>query len=481
MKILISWYAKNNDFDQQQQVKADGPTMAFHQFFYKDYDEHILLSTREINDGDPFLDKLEREIKLKYKGRVVRKKYMNINDVIDFQEIKTKIESLLLAFSDDTIDIFFSPGTSVMQMSWFVCHQTLGLQTRLLQTREGKFNRKKEPELLELKIDNSSVPMSAVLSEQIQQKPVSKTDYVISESIKPIYDKVKLIAQTDKVSCLIRGESGTGKEHLSFHLHQSSNRNTKNFISINCSALGDSLLESRLFGYVKGAFTDAKDDKKGLFEEANGGTIFLDEIGDISPFMQQSLLRVLQSGEILPIGATKAKKIDVRIVAATHKNLETMCEDGTFRWDLYYRLSVIELHLPTLQERGMDEKRELINFFLGKIQKEMKRTKPLKLHKDALQILLDYPFRGNIRELENVITNLYVFCEGEIQVSDLPRKLSQKSANNEASFKWKDVEKALIVKTLDFYKGNQTKANEAIGFGSINTFRSKVKEYGIEV
>lgn len=483
MKILISWYAKNNDFEKEQkeQVKSDGPTMAFHQYFYNDYDEHILLSTREINDGDLFLDKLEREIKQKYKDRIVRKKYMNINDVIDFQEIKTKVESLLLAFSDDTIDIFFSPGTSVMQMSWFVCHQTLGLQTRLLQTREGKFKGKKEPELIELKIDKSSVPMSAVLSEQIQQKPVSKTDYVISESIKPIYEKVKLIAQTDKVSCLIRGESGTGKEHLSYHLHQSSNRSTKNFISVNCSSLGDSLLESRLFGYVKGAFTDAKEDKKGLFEEANGGTIFLDEIGDISPFMQQSLLRVLQSGEILPVGATKAKKIDVRIVAATHKNLETMCEEGAFRWDLYYRLSVIELHLPTLQERGIDEKRELIDFFLSKIQKEMKKAKPLKLHKDALQILLDYPFRGNIRELENVITNLYVFCDGEIQVGDLPRKLGERTSHNEASFKWKDVEKALMIKALAFYKGNQTKANKAIGFASINTFRSKVEEYGIEV
>jgi len=268
---------------------------------------------------------------------------------------------------------------------------------------------------------------------------------------------------------------------LSYHLHQSSNRNTKNFISINCSALGDSLLESRLFEYVKGAFTDAKEDKKGLFEEANGGTIFVDEIGDISPFMQQSLLRVLQSGEILPIGATKAKKIDVRIVAATHKNLETMCEEGTFRWDLYYRLSVIELYLPTLQERGVDEKRELIDFFLSKIQKEMKKTKRLKLHKEALQILLDYPFRGNIRELENVITNLYVFCEGEIQISDLPRKLSQRIANPETSFKWKDVEKALIIKTLNFHKGSQAKASEAIGFGSINTFKSKVKEYGIEI
>lgn len=281
--------------------------------------------------------------------------------------------------------------------------------------------------------------------------------------------------------CLIRGESGTGKEHLAHYIHQSSNRNTKEFISVNCSALGDSLLESRLFGYVKGVFTDAKEDKKGLFDEANGGTIFLDEIGDISPFMQQSLLRVLQSSEILPVGATKSRKIDVRIVAATHKDLERMCEVGTFRWDLYYRLSVVELSLPTLQDRGKNEKQALLDFFLGKIQKEMNKAKRLKLSKEAQQILLDYPFKGNVRELENVITNLYVFCEGEIQISNLPQKITQQFLYKASTFKWKEVEKELIIKTLKFYQGNQSKTNEAIGYGSINTLRSKMKDYEIEI
>jgi transcriptional regulator with PAS, ATPase and Fis domain len=481
MKILISWYAKNNDFDKDQQINPTGPTMAFHQYFFQDYDEHILLSTREENDGDVFLDKLVREITQKYRGRIVRKRFMNISDVIDFQEIKTKVETLLLAYSGDEIDIFFSPGTSVMQMSWFVCHQSLGLKTRLLQTREGKFKGKKEPDLLELKIDQSSVPMSAILSEQIQRKSVVQPDYVISESIKPIYEKARLIAQTDKVSCLIRGESGTGKEHLAHYIHQTSNRNDKGFVSVNCSALGDNLLESRLFGYVKGAFTDAKEDKKGLFDEANGGTTFLDEIGDISPFMQQTLLRVLQNGEILPVGATKPRKVDVRILAATHKDLEKMCEEGLFRWDLYYRLSMVELNLPSLQERGMDEKQGLIDFFLSKIQKEMGKPKRLKLSKETNKVLLEYPFKGNVRELENVITNLYVFCEGEVKMGDLPKKLSTKSGSKESTFKWKEVEKDLIAKALTFYKGNQTKANEALGYGSINTFRSKVREYEIGV
>ena len=482
MKLLISWYATNNDFVVgTKEVNPNGPTMAFHRYFFEGYDEHILLTTRDENDADSFLDKLVRAINAQNKKTIIRKRYMNITDVIDFAEIKTKIETLLLEYSKDEIDIFFSPGTSIMQMSWFVCHQTLGLKTKLLQTRQGKFIGKKEPELLELKIAQSDVPISAIIAEQKQQKGIIRPDYLISESIQPIYAKAKLIAQTDKVSCLIRGESGTGKEHLAHYIHQSSNRSNKAFISVNCSALGDSLLESRLFGYVKGAFTDAKEDKKGFFDEANGGTIFLDEIGDISPFMQQSLLRVLQSSEIVPVGATKPRKIDVRIVAATHRDLEKMCEEGTFRWDLYYRLSVVELSLPSLQDRGKTEKQGLLDFFLGKIQQEMNKAKRLKLTKEAQQTLLDYPFRGNVRELENVITNLYVFCEGEVQISNLPHKITQGASYKASTFKWKEVEKELIIKTLKFYKSNQSKTNEAIGYGSINTLRSKMKEYEIEI
>jgi transcriptional regulator with PAS, ATPase and Fis domain len=361
-----------------------------------------------------------------------------------------------------------------------VCHQTLGLKTRLLQTREGKFSRKAEPDLVELKVEHSSVPMSAVLSEQKQQKNTSNTDYLISKSIEPIYEKARLIAKTDKVTCLIRGESGTGKEHLAQYLHQQSSRSGKPFLTVNCSAMGDTLLESRLFGYVKGAFTDAKEDRKGILEEANGGTVFLDEIGDISPYMQQSLLRVLQSGELLPVGATKSIKIDSRIIAATHKNLEAMCEAGTFRWDLYYRLSVVELTLPTLLERGVKEKRALLDFFIENVQRQLKKPKRLKITKEALQIMLDYPFGGNIRELENVITGLYVFCEEEIKVSDLPKKLLEKPAKSSRSFQWQEIEKDLIVRALDFYQGNQAKTCKAIGYGSVNTLKKKMKEYEVE-
>ncbi|MFC0184511.1 helix-turn-helix domain-containing protein [Pseudarcicella hirudinis] len=158
-----------------------------------------------------------------------------------------------------------------------------------------------------------------------------------------------------------------------------------------------------------------------------------------------------------------------------------MCEAGTFRWDLYYRLSVVELSLPMLQERGITEKRNFIDFFLEKIQKEMKKPKRLKLSNEVYQKLIDYPFKGNVRELENVMTNLYVFCDKEVQLQDLPRKILHKSGNNRSSFSLKETEKDLIIKALTFYKGNQAKACEAIGYRSINTFKSKIKEYEIEI
>lgn len=487
MKILISWYAKTHDFrpvDEEkpkgeQEVSPHGPTMQFHKYFYKDYDRHILLSARTEEKRDNFLDQLTRAIEQTHKGHVVEKRYLNVTDVIDFKQIKTKVEALLLEYKDDEIDIFFSPGTSVMQVSWYACHQSLGLKTRLLQTREGKHTGKKEPDLIELKVEQSSVPRSIILSEQKQQKNRPSSDYLMGESIVPVYDNARLIAQTDKVTCLIRGASGTGKEHLAHYLHQESSRSAKSFVAINCSALNDNLLESRLFGYVKGAYTGANENKKGLLEEAEGGTVFLDEIGDISPYMQQSLLRVLQSAEILPVGETQARKIDVRIVAATHRNLEQMCEEGTFRWDLYHRLAVVELTLPTLQERGSDEKKALIEFFLKKIRKDLGKPQRLTLKKEAMQILLDYPFGGNIRELENVVTNLHVFCEGEVNADDVPRRLSQKSNQSIDSFNWKEVERNLIVRALEFHKGKQSRACKALGYGSINTLKKKMGEYGV--
>ncbi len=483
MKILISWYAYQNDFDRSDGVrlKEGGPTMQFHDNFYESggYEKHMLLSASREADGDLAIDLLTLAIRKKYPERVVEPVFMDISDPIDLPAIKSKIERVLLLHRDSTIDIFFSPGTSAMQVSWYICHSSLGLQTRLLQTRSPRFSSKKQPELLEIQVETSPVPYSAVIAEQQQRVQVTREDYLITDAMKPLYARARLVAQADGVTCLITGASGTGKEHLAHYIHQQSAARERRFIPVNCSALGDQLLESRLFGYVKGAFTDAKADQTGYFDAANGGTLFLDEIGDISPYMQQLLLRVLQEGEFMPVGATQARKVSVRVIAATHRDLDAMCEAGTFRRDLYYRLTVVELAVNTLQQRGDEEKTKLIDFFLERARTEFKKPK-LRLSRPAINVLVSYPFPGNVRELENLITGIAVFSDNTVEVADLPARLSRPAPTDSASLSWKVAEKNLLIRALEQHRGNQRRAWQAVGYKSLNTFRSKLAEYGID-
>jgi transcriptional regulator with PAS, ATPase and Fis domain len=405
--------------------------------------------------------------------------YMNTPDVINLEEIKTKVERLLLQYRNDDIDIFFSPGTSIMQLSWYICHTTLGLNTRLLQTRPARFSKDKgRIELMEITVDRSSVPVSAIIKEDLADKKVlSDKNILVTESIQPVYDKAFKIAQAEGITTLIYGESGTGKENLAKYIHDHSSRKGSSFITVNCSAMGESLLESRLFGHKKGAFTGADKDALGLFEEADGGTILLDEIGDISSYMQQSLLRVIQNKEIQPIGG-KSKKVDVRIISATNKDLKRLCSEEKFRWDLYYRLSVTDLELPSLRELGQDEKKEMIKHFIKLKQKQLRRPDKIVLRPQTLSAILAYPFPGNIREMENLIESLYVFNEKDVDIGDLPKKL--KLVEPLFSFKWQDAEKLHIEKVLKHFKGNKRQACKALGYGSQNTLMKKVKEYEIE-
>lgn len=455
--------------------------MQFHDYFYESggYAKHILLSTVREADGDLAIDLLTMAIRKKYPERVVEPVFMDISDPIDLTAIKNKVERVLLQQRDSEIDIFFSPGTSAMQVSWYICHSSLGLRTRLLQTRSPRFSSSKQPELLEIKVETSPVPYSAVIAEQ-QQKPQSiPADYLITEQMKPLYERARLVAQADSVACLMTGASGTGKEHLAHYIHQQSSVHERPFIAVNCSALGDQLLESRLFGYVKGAFTDAKEDRTGYFDAANGGTLFLDEIGDISPYMQQLLLRVLQEGEFVPVGATKVRKVSLRVIAATHRDLDAMCEAGAFRRDLYYRLTVVELAVKTLQQRGDSEKKELIDFFMEKVRSEFRKPK-LHLSRQALDILVRYPFPGNVRELENLITSIAVFTDSTVELADLPARLTRPITADGESLNWKSVEKNLLIRALEQHKGNQRRAWQSVGYKSMNTFRSRLAEYGIE-
>jgi len=478
-KILISWLAFNNDFNEGKVNKENSPNYAMHKYFYK-YDKHILLSTAKKDDIR--LEQLLNVLHIDFPSHNTEGVYMNVEDVIDYNSIKSKVERKLQELKEHEIDIYFSPGTSIMQVSWFVCHTTLGLKTHLLQTRPPKKSKSGKPELLEIVSERSITPYTAIINEIKNNKEFTYEglkNYKITNSIKSVYDKAYKISQADGVTTLIFGESGTGKEHLAKFIHKNSARKTSPFVAINCSAFGDNLLESRLFGYKKGAFTGAEKDSIGLFEEANKGTIFMDEIGDISPYMQQSLLRVLQEKEISQIGGI-TKKIDVRVIAATNKNLNELCSQGKFRWDLYYRLIVTELELPTICERGKKETEEMLDFFINEKKVLYKRAQPIKLSKEARTIILNYSFPGNIREIENLVEHLYVFCETNAGINNIPNRIKFKSSDS-SSLRWNDVEKALIEKVLKMYKGNQRQAFIALGYGAINTLRKKIKDYNIEV
>ncbi|MEW6660958.1 MAG: sigma-54-dependent transcriptional regulator [Bacillota bacterium] len=242
-----------------------------------------------------------------------------------------------------------------------------------------------------------------------------------SPAMQRIYRIIDKVANTDS-TVLIRGENGTGKELVARTLHLKSGRSSKAYVSINCAALPENLLESELFGHARGSFTGAVQAKKGLFEEADGGTIFLDEIGDISPGLQVKLLRVLQEQEFLRVGETRVRKINVRVLAATNRDLEAAIAQGSFRPELFYRLNVISIIMPPLREREGDLPL-LAEHFLQKYCQKIGRPK-LSLSPAAVKVLCDYSWPGNVRELENIIERIVILAEGDIiRPEELPREL----------------------------------------------------------
>ncbi len=472
MKILLSWIAKNNDFENGV-VTDKGPTASYHNYFYKQ-DKHIILSAE--NKTDLRSELMMNYLKNKYPERNIEIRHMEVSDPINHQEIQAKINPLLASLKEEEIDIFISPGTPAMQVVWYLSHMSMNLKTTLYQTRGAQFTKTKDkPELIKIDLASSSLAVTALYHQENLKRNSIDDNYKITPAIRQVYDNAEKVAQTDEVAVLILGDSGTGKENLARYIHKNSIRKEKPYITVNCSAFNDQLLESRLFGYKKGAFTGADKDSIGLFEEANEGTIFLDEIGDISPYMQQTLLRVLQEKEIMPIGG-KSKKIDVRIIAATNQHLVTLCKEGKFRWDLYYRLSVVELDLPTLYQRGKDDIKVMIDFFLAQKKKQLKKPTKLSVDKPAMEVLLNYTYPGNIRELENIISRLYVFNDEKVTVEVLPKRLFQAPSNKPMN--WDFIEKEHISYVLNHFNGNKRQTALAIGW-SINTLNAKVEKYGI--
>lgn len=322
------------------------------------------------------------------------------------------------------------------------------------------------------------------LREQVAQKYNFGEIIGKSEPMRTVFEQIRKIAPTDS-SVLISGESGTGKELIAHSIHNLSPRKDMPFIKVNCGALAESLLESELFGHEKGAFTGAIKRKRGKFELADGGSTFLDEIGDISENMQAKLLRVLQEKEVDIVGGEQTKKINVRVIAATNKNLFDLVRKGVFREDLYYRLNVIPINLPPLRERKEDIPL-LVEHFLKKKSNEMKRNVP-KISQKALEALERYNWPGNIRELENLIERALVLCDGnEIELSAFPillengeqNRLSLPEEELPLDMILENLESQLIKRAMEKADGVKTRAAEILGIKT-SALYYKLEKYGM--
>jgi DNA-binding NtrC family response regulator len=300
--------------------------------------------------------------------------------------------------------------------------------------------------------------------------------------MRKVYEVLDRVA-TNEVPVVITGESGTGKELVARAIHRGSARADAPYVSLNCGAIPDGLLESELFGHVAGAFTGATHAREGVFQQAHGGTLFLDEIADMPARMQLDLLRVLQERRVRPVGSADEQPIDVRLVTASKRPLRELIEEGTLREDLYYRLSVVELELPPLRERRSDIP-PLCDHFLRRIAEE--RGEPKKrLSHTALQRLCAHNFPGNVRELEHVLVSATVFAAGDaIEAEELAIETVGVAATPDAGFgnyrDFKDAERDQILNTLNAHGWNRAKAARALGMAR-RTFYRRLKEHGIEL
>ncbi len=327
--------------------------------------------------------------------------------------------------------------------------------------------------------------------QHISDKPVidekglkveSSKDLIIGQSrpMKAIFEKILKVAKTDS-TVLISGESGTGKELVARAVHTNSNRNNNEFLAIDCSSLVETLLESELFGHVKGSFTGAAQTKHGFFELANHGTFFFDEVGNLSLNIQAKLLRIIQEREFMKVGGHKKIKLDIRIISASNQSLEKSVKAGEFRQDLFYRLSVVPIRLPPLRKRKEDVPL-LITHFLDKFCKKIKKPVP-EISREALEILKEYSWPGNVRELEHTIERILILEDTDVICArDLPSFISQRQGEfqmfSEEPFSLAELEKKYIRFVLRRTKGKKTKAAEILGINR-KTLGLKIKKYDI--
>lgn len=467
-KLIVNWVAWYYDFEGGE-VNQEGPSYHLHQSFFR-HDLHLLVSSGD--EGDPRSELLFTRLKQAFPAHKIELIYATLTDIFDFPHIKKQILSVLQPYKGWEIDVLFSSGTTPMRTAWVLVHlEENGFKTRLIQGIDARMGEGKA-HFRPLELDHSI--FAGRLVAKHEKEAGSQEGIWITPSLAAVYREAKQVGMAEGVNTLILGENGTGKERLARYVHEQSDRSDKEPLIINCSALGDNLLESRLFGHKKGSFTGALKDQKGLFELAEGSSIILDEIGDVSPYMQQSLLRVVQQGEIMPIGAEKTVKVDVRIIASTNKNLHQLCSEKRFRWDLFYRLSEASLILPPFRDYSLEEKKELIEYFLNKKRHIAKTKTGLLLDQEVWKQLLTYNYPGNIRELENIIANFYVFASEKVTTVDLKRAFVHQPESLQLDLY--NLEKRHISKLWEVNGYNITQTARDLGI-SVNGLKGKLIRY----
>jgi transcriptional regulator with PAS, ATPase and Fis domain len=484
MKTLITWLAFNRDFIEKSNIPdPNGFTMSIHRDIYEqfEYKQHIIISTRESNPTTLLKCRsLTQEINIQYPNHSILFKFINIeeNDLQNFQVIESKLRSLIASFDAHTsLDVITGTGPTSVPMAFYSLHVAMNKRFSLYLLKDARVSASKRNELVEITTKINPY-LDNVLKEHhfnIETPNEIYKDKIIEEE----YKKAKEIANAIDINVLILGETGCGKDVMANYIYNKSPLQDKPFRAINCSAIPNDLLYSELFGHEKGAFTSADKTRIGLFEECNGGTIFMDEIGDITPYMQQSLLRALDNKEIKPLGSNTVKKnINIRIISATNNNILEKCKKGEFRWDLYYRLSDIELTLEPFRNRTMADRTKAINSFLQKA--ELKWGRSITFDKDARSKIYNYTFPGNFRELIKVINGLYSLNIKTITKNDLPKRFFSLDIEDNPE-KELDLLRIHYKKLFIKYNKNIAAIAKASGNKNQTQMKEKLKKLGVTI
>lgn len=504
--ILMTQDEPNETFSFTLEIDSEKEARVFNNRGALDIFQKILQIINEEEEIKPLADKIISEIK---KNTPANDSAIAIYDTQDLTllseykdpQLKLKISKKTLTKVIENKEAFYTQGDEVSEdqsklLLPLFCSDKISC-ILILVIQEEDFQKNDELRNLFTMISKLiSVAFKKQLKMESLTKELSDTrrlqyefDFIgDSESMKKVYNMIHRVAPVD-VTVLISGESGTGKELVAKAIHQTSSRKNAPFVSINCGAIPVNLIESELFGHEKGSFTGAVKSHPGCFEQANGGILFLDEIGELDPNVQVKLLRALETRMVRRVGGEKDLPINIRVITATHRNLEKMVSEQKFREDLYFRLQVIEIHLPTLAERG-DDVRLIAEYYADKISNEMGRPSP-KISDAAYEILLNYTWPGNVRELKNAIERAIVLNpEGNIEASSFEHLKGRKTVAAEKNMietdttsmgtvqTLKELEKEHILKVLVLAEGNKRKAAEILGVER-KTLYNKLSAYEI--